>query len=199
MNKTNIIISILIIILLGFIINYFRGNMINKNELMSKKVSANTADNFSIENESCKKVKSLFDSVPNIISYKEYTLDTVGCADTGVIVKYVNPTNNNYYIRTILNKETSHIKFIQNVGTAGHDVDEVMATIGGEMNNLKRFENKTISIKNNSAYNDVSYITTYKNEYVLTINIRAPDLSDKEKVEDYLGNYLESFDLSKLQ
>ncbi len=199
MKKTNIIILIMVIILTGLITNY----IINKNkntidDAIIKKGLTNTNSDFSIDNENCKKIKNIFDTVPHLTTYKEYNLKSVTCADTGVIIIYNNLTHSKYDMRTILNKDSSKNKFIQNVGTAGHDVEEVIETIGSEMNNLKRFENTNVIIKNTSDYNDVSYVTTYKNEYILTINVKGEGLTDKTKVNTYLEDYLESFDLSNL-
>ncbi len=198
MKKTNIIILILLIILAGTLIA-FLNNKNNGTDIIDKKGLANTRKDFSFDIDNCDKVKNIFDTIPHLTTYKDYDLQSVNCADTGVMVRYNNPAGSSYDMRAILKKEANQNKFIHNVGVAGHDVEEVIETIASDMNNLKRFENTTVTIKNNSEYADVSYVTTYKKEYVLTINVRGTGLTDKAKVETYLGEYLESFDLSKLQ
>lgn len=201
MNKTNIISIILVIALAGGVYAFLHKKEIDDQSNISDKIgNLNTQSDFSTDNENCNKVKDLFDAIPHLTTYKDYALNNVICSNDYIVVRYNNPAGKSFDMQTILHLETDGNRFINNVSGAGYDVTEVIKTGGTDIiSNLKRLENTTVNIKNNSKYSDVSYTATYKNIYSLRINMRGASLTDNVKAITFLQEYLEAFDLSSLE
>ena len=199
MIKTKIIIPLLVIILIAVLASFItKDGAVDRNQTSIKTEEKTNKKEFVLDNTSCDKNMYLFEAVPHLSSYKGYNLESVGCAGTTIVVRYNHPTVN-YELQTIIYRETGENKFMHKMATIGADLTKTVKVNGSDLSNLKKFENTTVNIENTPEYFDVSYIATYRDEYTLGLTLRGSDLKDREKVDIFLKEYIESFDFSKLQ
>jgi hypothetical protein len=171
----------------------------SKLESETNKPETETGTKFLADGNSCKKPNYLFDAVPHLDKIGDYNFESVGCSGTTIVVKYNHPTEKNYEFQTIIYYEATENKPMFNIATAGYGMTSVTKVNGCDSSDLKIFDNAMMTIKNSPDYFDVSYVATYKKDYTLMISIRGKDLPNKQKVDAFLKQYLQAFNLGVLK
>ncbi len=148
---------------------------------------------FSTDYDSCEKTKYLYDAIPHFDKIENYNFESVGCSGNSIIARYNYPTEQNYEFQTIIYQEVAENKPMYNITTASFEMITVSKVNGSDISDLKIFDNEVLNIKKSIEYFDVSYMATYKKNYTIVITIKGRDLSTKEKVENFLRDYLKAF------
>lgn len=153
---------------------------------------------FPTEKESCEKTKYLFEAIPHLDQFKDYNLESVECFGNGIGIRYNHPTQKNYEIQVFIYEEKTEHKPMYNIATAGFEMTSGMKVNGTDVSDLKIFDNAVLTIKKDPEYYDVHYNATYKKNYTIMIGVRGKDLSNKQKVDNFLKKYLEAFKKEEL-
>lgn len=154
---------------------------------------------FPVAKESCEKTKYLFDAIPHFDKIEDYNFEGIECFGNGIGATYNHPTNKYYEIKVFIYEEKSDNKPMHTMSTGSFEMSSVAKVNGTEVSDLKIFDNVVLTIEKNPEYYDIQYNATFKKNFTVMIGIRGKDLSNKQKVDDFLKKYLEAFKKDNLK